>query len=247
MHNKILLLLLLRLRFFSSVYLFSYSFCIHYQPPLCILIYYYYSLVTKDDLILSLYFAHIRTLIHSKRIFIYIAHITKRRCRQCIFFCFIVIVLSLSLYVDSYLLRFVQERKEYNKPAQRVDKLFFYTFEYVCVCVLPLTSTHFFLYILSIFPFFTPFCNRQMKIKKKNALNTYVVSRMMRPSVTKNRRRHFACSCFFFFLSVYLFRLFFPHCMIRVRFLVLCPNGSNSRFFVRLLLYCVVPLLVHNT
>jgi len=48
--NSMLLLL-----FFSlPVYLFSYSFWIHYHPPLCILTcYYHYFLLTKDDLILS--------------------------------------------------------------------------------------------------------------------------------------------------------------------------------------------------
>lgn len=148
MHNKILLLLLLRLRFFSSVYLFSYSFCIHYQPPLCILIYYYYSLVTKDDLILSLYFAHIRTLIHSKRIFIYIAHITKRRCRQCIFFCFIVIVLSLSLCM-SILTCFDSYKRERNTTSQHnawINFFFILSSMYVCVCFLLRVRIFFFTY-----------------------------------------------------------------------------------------------------
>ncbi len=60
-----------------------------------------------------------------------------------------------------------REKKKYNKPAQCVDKLF-YTLEYACVCVCSSSYEYafFFLYILSIFPF-TPFCNRQMKVKKR--------------------------------------------------------------------------------
>ncbi len=113
------------------------------------------------------------------------------------------------------------------------------------MCVLPLTSTHFFLYILSIFPFFTPFCNRQMKVKKKNALNTYVVSRTMRPSVTKNRRRHFpsSLSFSFFYLSIFFALSSLTSFDFTIVY-ILCPNSSNSRFFVRLPL---VPLFVHYT
>src|SRR5690349_4006339 len=86
---------------------------------------------------------------------------------------FFIVVLSLliSLYADSYLFQFVHKRRRRRRntasQCKRVDKLL-YTLKYACV--LPLKSTHFFLYILSIFPFFTPFCNRQMKVKKKECI-----------------------------------------------------------------------------
>lgn len=124
------------------------------------------------------------------------------------------------------------------------------------MCVLPLTSPHFLLYILSIFSFFTPFCNRQMKVKKKNALNTYVASRTMRPSVTKNRRRHFPFSPFFFLLLlVFFFSIYLSICLSLFAFSFLNIHDSiqsscrsNSRFFVRLLpiLNCAVFCTLHS-
>ncbi len=182
---------------------------------------------------------------HSKRIFIYIAHLTND------------VVVNVRFFLHCYslsLCRFLpapirtREKKKYNKPARRVDKLF-YTLEYayVYVCVLPLTSTHFFLYILSIFPF-TPFCNRQMKVKKKRMhwIHTSFQGRwgQASPRIVDDifLRLFFSSS----FLSIYLFRSFFSHYtwFDSTILYILCPNSSssNSRFFVRLLLYIVSSL-----
>jgi hypothetical protein len=101
--NSMLLLLFLSL----SVYLFSYSFCIHYHPPLCIPS--HVTTTSYERWLDSVFISP--TFTHSKRIFIYIAHITNDVVVNVFFFC-IVAVLSLSpLYVDSYLFRFVQERR----------------------------------------------------------------------------------------------------------------------------------------
>ncbi len=71
---------------------------------LCILTCCYYFLLTKDDQLLP----HTYTYFRTTRIFIY----NTRRCRQCILFC-IVVVLSLSVYVDSYLF-LSYKREKYN-------------------------------------------------------------------------------------------------------------------------------------
>jgi hypothetical protein len=184
MHNKTLCCFF----FFFSVYLFSYSFCIHYHPPLCILTCYYYFRVTKDDLVLSLF--------HTQEENLYLHR--QRRCRQCIFFPAL-LLFSLSLYVDSYLFRFVQERRS-NTASQRSAWINFFILSsmHVCVCVLPLTSTHFSLCILSIFPFFTPFCNRQMKVKKE-------CIEYIRRFKDDEAKRHQESSTTFCFFSLFLF------------------------------------------
>jgi len=99
------------------------------------------------------------------------------------------------------------------------------------VCVLPLTNTKFFLYILSIFPFFTPFCNRQMKVKKKECIE-YI--RRFKDDEAKRHQESSTTFCFFslfLFLSVYLFRSFFSHCMIRLWLLVLCVQTAATAGF----------------
>jgi len=126
-----------------------------------------------------------------------------------------------------------REKKKYNKPARRVDKLF-YTLEYayVYVCVLPLTSTHFFLYILSIFPFFTPFCNRQMKVKKE-------CIEYIRRFKDDEAKRHQESSTTFSFFSLLLFSIYLSFSLFLLSLTIhdstlpsyiLCPNSSNSRF-----------------
>jgi hypothetical protein len=73
------------------------------------------------------------TFTHSKRIFIYIAHITNDVVVN-VFFFHCCCSLSLSLFLCRFLPAPIRTReKKYNKPAQRVDKLF-YTLEYACVC-----------------------------------------------------------------------------------------------------------------
>jgi hypothetical protein len=193
MHNKTLCCFF----FFFSVYLFSYSFCIHYHPPLCILTCHYCFLLMKDDLLLSFFY----TLSEGKRIFIYMVHITNDVVVNVFFFC-IVVALPLSLSLCRFLPASFRTREKYNKPAQRVDKLFY------AECVFFLLRVRiFFLYILSIFPFFTSLCNRQMKVEKKNPLNTYVVSRTMRPSVTIESSTTFRLFSLFFLYLSYFFAL----------------------------------------
>ena len=88
------------------------------------------------------------SLSHGKRIFIYIAPI-KYPVVVNVFFVCIVVVLSLSLfgYVDSsYLFLFVQEREKYNKPAQRVDKLFI---PRMCACSSSFAYAFFSLHIIN--------------------------------------------------------------------------------------------------
>lgn len=96
----------------------------------------------------------------------------------------------------------------------------------------------FLLNILSIFPsslrFVVTDTNESKKKKRQNALNTYIVSRTMRPSVTKSRRRHFvsllSLHSFFFFFFFYLsLRSFFSHSTIRARLLVLCVQTAALR------------------
>jgi hypothetical protein len=78
-------------------------------------------------------------------------------------------------------------------------------------------------------------------------LNTYVVSRTMRPSVTKNRRRHFASSPFFsFYLSIF-FALSSLTAWFDFGFLYCVSKQQQQQVFVRLLLYYIVPLFVHYT
>lgn len=116
--------------FFFSVYLFSYSFCIHYHPPLCILTCHYYFLHTKDDLILSWF----HLLSHIVRESLSTSHTSHNEVVVNVFF-FTLLLFSLSLSLCRFLPASIRtrEKKKYNKSAQRVDKLF-YTLEYACVC-----------------------------------------------------------------------------------------------------------------
>jgi len=120
----VLLLLLL-----FSVYLFSYSFCIHYHSPLCILTCYYCFLVTKDDLVLSLF--------HTVRESLSTSHTSQTTLSSMYFFPLLLFSLSLFSYpyVDSYLLRIVQERKS-DTTSQRSAWINFFILSsmYVCVC-----------------------------------------------------------------------------------------------------------------
>ena len=169
------------------------------------------------------------TFTHSKRIFIYIAHITNDVVVNVFFFSLLLFSLSLS-YVDSYLFRFVQERRR-NTTSQRSAWINFFILSsmHVCVCVLPLTSTHFFLYILSIFPFFTPFCNRQMKVKKRmHWIHTSFQGRwgQASPRIVDD----ILPSSLFFFFSIYLsFSLFLLSLyMIRLCLLILCVQTAAA-------------------
>ena len=120
------------------------------------------------------------------------------------------LLLAISILTCSF---FVQERAKCNKSAQRVDKLFLYA-EYisVCVCSSCYKWAPFLLNILSIFPFFAPFCcNRQMKVKKNTECIEYIhrfkddeAKRHQEPSTTF---RLPSFSSFFFFYSIYLFAL----------------------------------------
>jgi hypothetical protein len=147
------------------------------------------------------------------------------------YFFFIVVVLSLSLssYVDSYLLRFVQERR--NTTSQRSAWINFFILSSMHVCVLPLTSTHFFLYILSIFPFFTPFCNRQMKVKKECI--EYI--RRFKDDEAKRHQESSTTFSFFFLFSFFYLSIFFALSSLTIHdstlpSYIVCPNSSNSRF-----------------
>jgi hypothetical protein len=107
---------------------------------LCILTCCYYFLVTKMTRF-SLSHTHTHTLTFARRESLSTSH---RRCRQCIFFC-IVVVLSLSLPMSILTCSFRTREK-------CVDKLFTPSM-HVCVPVLPFANTHFsFLYIIN-FPF----------------------------------------------------------------------------------------------
>jgi hypothetical protein len=120
-------MLLLLLLF--SVYLFSYSFCIHYHSPLCILTCYNCFLVTKDDLVLSLF--------HTVRESLSTSHTSQTTLSSMYFFhCCCSLSLSLFLPLCWFLpaSNRTREKERYYKSAQRVDKLF-YTLEYVCMCV----------------------------------------------------------------------------------------------------------------
>ncbi len=96
------------------------------------------------------------------------------------------------------------------------------------MCVLPLTSTHFFLYILSIFPFFTPFCNRQMKVKKE-------CIEYIRRFKDDEAKRHQETSTTFSFFSLFLFSIYLSFSllilslyMIRLYHLVLCVQTTAA-------------------
>lgn len=99
---------------------------------------------------------------------------------------------------------------------------------------------------------YSPFCNRQMKVRKKNALNTYVSSRTMRPSVTTSRcRRRLSFLRLSFSLSLPLplllylsFRSFSSHSIIHDCTVSLCPNGKSSSSF-RPQTYCVSSLFLY--
>ena len=110
------------------------------------------------------------------------------------------------LHVDLYLFRFVQERRR-NTTRQRSAWINFFIFSSMHVYVLPLTNTRVFfsLHIIN-FPllYSTLQQTNESKKKRENALNTYVVSRTMRPSVTKTRRRHFPSSLPFLSFPIYL-------------------------------------------
>jgi hypothetical protein len=99
------------------------------------------------------------------------------------------------------------------------------------MCVLPLTSTHFFLYILSIFPFFTPFCNRQMKVKKECI--EYI--RRFKDDEAKRHQESSTTFSFFFLFSFFYLSIFFALSSLTIHdstlpSYIVCPNSSNSRF-----------------
>lgn len=178
----------------SSIYSATH-FCIHYHPPLCILLYYYYHyrffLRTEDDLNLSLF-----------HIFIYLTHAHDAVVN--VYFFLHCCSLSLSCAAcrfDLYLFRFVQGRRR-NTTRQRSAWINFFIFSSMHVYVLPLTNTRFFLlYILSIFPFFTPLCNRQMKVKKK----TRECIEYIRRFKDDEAKRHQDSSATFSFVSPFSF------------------------------------------
>jgi hypothetical protein len=99
------------------------------------------------------------------------------------------------------------------------------------VCVLPLTNTQLFLYILSIFPFFTPFCNRQMKVKKKR-MHWIHTSFQGRWGQASPRIVDDILLLLPFSLSICLsFSLFLLSLHdSTLASCIVCPNSSNSRF-----------------
>jgi len=138
---------------------------------------------------LSLTHTHIHLLSHDENL--YLQHTTL----SSMYFFFALLLFCLSLSLCRFLpVPFVQE-----KEVQRVDKLFTPSM-HLCMFFFLRLRALFFFYILSIFLFFSSFCNRQNEVKnKKNALNTYVVSRTMRPSVTRDSLTIFRPFFFFFY------------------------------------------------
>lgn len=146
----------------SSVFILSSSiysatqFCIHYHPPLT------YSCSFQDGL--NLFLLHI---------FIYLTHTHTHHAVVNVYFCCIV-VLSLSYCKSIYTCSVSYKREEEEIQQGSAWIKFFYILEYACVCSSSYEYALFFsssLYILSIFPFFTPLCNRQMKVKKNERMH----------------------------------------------------------------------------
>lgn len=113
------------------------------------------------------------------------------------------------------------------------------------VCVLPLTSTHFLSLHIINFPFFTPFCNRQMKVKKE-------CIEYIRCFKDDEAKRHQESSTTFYLFLLFLFSIclsFSPFLLLlhdSTRLSYIVSKQKQQQVFVRLQLYCVVPLLVHN-
>jgi len=190
---------------------------------LCILTCCYYFLVTKDDYVLSLSHTHTHTSTFAQRESLSTLHDVVV---NVFFFLCIVVVLSLSLcvYVDSYLF-LSYKREKYNKPAQRVDKLFTPSM-HLCMFFL-FVSTHFFFFTYYQFSFSLVRFVTDKWSKKKECIK-YI--RRFKDDETKRHQRFVddISSSFFAFLF-YLFDSFFSHCMIRVCLLSYCVSKQQQQ------------------
>jgi hypothetical protein len=198
---------------------------LHTLSSLCILTYYYYFVLTKDDLLLIYLLSHNENL--------YLQHTTLS---SMYFFlhccCSVCLSLSLSRARSSYLFLFVQEREEYNAWINFLRR--------VCSSFLRLRTFFVFLFffILSIFLFFSTFCNRQMKRQRIHTSVSRTQLTIFRPG-------------FFFSLSfshsiIRLCLLFFLYCISKQQhvnvvsslLLYITPNVCSLSLFLPLLVWC---------
>ena len=151
----------IKICFFFVVYLFSFILHTLSYPPFSVYSHAAITFLLRKMTVLSLslcYTTH--TLTFARRESLSTTHDVVVN----VFFlhccCSVCVCLSLSLscsMLDSYLFPFVQERE--TREVQRVDKLFTPSMFFF----LRLRTFFVFFFILSIFLFFSTFCNRQMK------------------------------------------------------------------------------------
>lgn len=148
MHNKILLLLLLRLRFFSQ-YIYSATHFAYTISHLSVYLYITITLLLRKMTWFCLYISHTFAHSYTVRESLSTSHTSPNDVVvNVFFFCFIVIVLSLSLCM-SILTCFDSYKRERNTTSQHnawINFFFILSSMYVCVCFLLRVRIFFFTY-----------------------------------------------------------------------------------------------------